>query len=65
MCKVLHLVWANTRHKFSLSAEWFESSCEERALGVLVDEKLNMNWQCPYAVQEECGQQVRRCDSSP
>ncbi|KAJ7414760.1 hypothetical protein BTVI_40283 [Pitangus sulphuratus] len=50
-CKVLHLGLIKSQHKYSLGGEWIESR-PEKDLGVLVDKKPNMIWQCAQKAQK-------------
>jgi len=51
-CKVLHMGWGNTKLKYRLRGEGIESGPQEKDLGMLVDEKLNLTQQCGLTAKQ-------------
>ena len=53
--KTLHLGWSNPKHRYRLGGAWLERSPEEKDLGVSVDKRFSMSWQCALAAQKANG----------
>lgn len=70
-CKVLHLDQSNLRYEYRLGKECTENSSEEKDLGVLVVDELDVRQYCMLASesqlylrlhQKKCIQQVEGSD---
>jgi len=51
-CKMLHLSWGNFSYLYKPQKELIEGSPGEKDLGILVDEKLDMNQQCALVARK-------------
>ena len=51
-CRVPHLGQGSPQHRHRLGRERLESNPEGKDLGVSIDGRFNMSWQCALAVQK-------------
>ena len=51
-CRVPHLGQGSPQHRHRLGRERLESNPEVKDLGVSIDERFNMSWQCALAAQK-------------
>jgi len=51
-CKVLHMGWGNTKHKYRLGGELIENCPEEKDFKWLVDENLHMTQRHALTIQK-------------
>lgn len=51
-CKILHLDWGNSQHQHKLWDKLTGKSSVEKDFGILVDEKLELIWQCVLGVHK-------------
>ncbi|PKU45877.1 hypothetical protein llap_3819 [Limosa lapponica baueri] len=51
-CRVLHVSQGNPQYQYRQGDEWIESSPEQKELGILVDDKLDMSCRCALRAQK-------------